>query len=275
MTTSATSPIRIDIDKYINLSNFLPEYLKDTDVLALTNVFEDFLNEMYTGSPSYQLEETKIDSVSATIDFVEPTTITTRTISILEKCKRLTELHDPNLIDDSDHLQNLANTLGYNVDLNKGEIGSYIATEFSATSADCLDRYLRFVIENLPNWYKIKTTKNAMKVMLYSYGIIADVSFYYTNNYLPESQGGIWKVSDYLNGTNSVENLDDNLFPTPHFIIWEDLDNSTSDAIWDTNKINQIIKSVNSIRPINTVFRQLGGFMQRQLDMYVGGNIHI
>ena len=34
------------------------------------------------------------------------------------------------------------------------------------------DKYLRFIISNLPTWYKIKTTRNSIRIMLFSFGII-------------------------------------------------------------------------------------------------------
>jgi len=76
-------------------------------------------------------------------------------MSILEKVNRLTELHDPDLID-LEYIQYFANNLGYNVNVNRSQFGN---GGTDANSEEELNRYLRFMVRNLPSWYKIKTTR--------------------------------------------------------------------------------------------------------------------
>ena len=190
-------------------------------------------------------------------------------ISISEKIDRITELQNPDLID-LEQLQYLANNLGYNVDLNRGDLGITIPTELSAdTSADEVGKYLRFVVENLPEWYRTKTTRSSVRTMLLSFGIVGDITTYYTKNYLPESQGGIWTSEDYDLKGSELTNIPNSFYPTPHFTLWADLDQSTSSLIWDFEKREQLIRAIDSIKPINTVFRNLSAFVKRYVNVKV------
>lgn len=188
--------------------------------------------------------------------------------SILEKIHRLNELQDPDLMD-VEYLQYFANNLGYNVDINRGELGTISQVTNSATCPDVdTEKYLRFAVRNLPFWYRIKSTHNAIKIMLYSFGLISDISQYYTNNYLPESEGGKWVTNDINQGTYSVSAIPDNYYPTPHFVIWIDLELSTSNLSWEYAKREQIINAIESVQPINTVFRHLGAYTKIPINLY-------
>ena len=79
--------------------------------------------------------------ISADTNLLVPTSATTSGISIIEKINRLTELHDPDLIN-LDYIQFFANYLGYDVDINRDEL----------INQDEIEEYLRFVIRNLPTW---------------------------------------------------------------------------------------------------------------------------
>lgn len=236
-----------------------------TEVYQLVKLFEDFLNEMFTDEDLSFVTSADTSETSATkYVYIAPTSSDEQTIGILEKVNRLTELHDPDVID-LDYIQYFASNLGYGVDINRGEIGTFVNDD-----QEELNKYLRFVVSNLPNWYKIKTTRNAIKVLLYSYGLIGDIAYYYTNNYLPEGRGGSWLSDSYTLGTPDLETIPNNYYPSPYFIVWVDIDNSNN-LSWSFDNRQQIIKAIESIRPINTVFRNLGAYAQRTIQMYVAG----
>jgi hypothetical protein len=176
--------------------------------------------------------------------------------SILEKINRLTELHDPTYMDE-EYLQFFANYLGYNVNINYAELGTL--SEFN-NDTGCSDvdknKYLRFVIENLPNWYKIKTTKNAVRIMLYSFGIIGDIIDLYTKG----------KYVDFKDENDPL--LTSEYYPSPHFAIVVDLDASVTSYSFDYEKRDKIIRAIESIKPINTVFEKISGRMTRSIDLY-------
>ena len=362
----APQPIRFGTGRKIDLINFLPDYLKETETSDLLKFFEDYLNELFDGlegmtqtetlqstsassltnlkvgsvhnitwtdiidtsavniqlttdneatwsyiissvfnddtyevynsyswtvlnipstqckfkitsntdsnvyaiSDLFEISNTNSTSNATVIKYNTPENITTNKISILEKINRLTETHDPDLID-LDYIQYFANNLGYNVNINRGELGTIATTDFGVCSGTNVDKYLRFVIRELPNWYKIKTTRNAVKVMLYSFGLIGDISQYFADKY---STSGNWVAPDYSMESESLSNISNDKFPTPHFIIWIDLNQSTSDLSFDFNNRNQIINAVESIKPINTVFRNLGAYFRDIINLYVGIN---
>jgi hypothetical protein len=262
------SPIRFTKERIIDLCGFLPNYLKQTEVYDLLKFFENYLNTLFPGKYGYSIS-TSAGTSADYITYIDPSNISTNTMSILEKVNRLTELHDPNLID-LEYLQYFANNLGYNININRGELGNLLATDTGACSAVDLDKYLRFVVTNLPSWYKIKTTKNAIKVMLYSFGLIGDISEYYTDSYLPESQGGKWISPGNQFENDTIMTVPNNFYSTPHYAIWVDLNKSSSDLNWDYDKREQIINAIESIRPINNVFRNLAGYYKTFIDVYIG-----
>jgi hypothetical protein len=166
-------------------------------------------------------------------------------------------------------LQYFANNLGYNVNINRGELGNLAEYVTSATCPDVeTEKYLRFAIRNLPFWYRIKTTHNAVKIMLYSFGLIGDISQYYTDNYLPESEGGRWVTEDINHLSYSLSGIPSNFYPTPHFIVWVNLDLSTANLNFDYTKKNEIVNAINSIHPANCVFRKLGGYTKIPINLY-------
>ena len=301
---SASGENRYRTNKDLNLVNFLPSISKETETEQFTQFIEDFLNTLFDGnngmsqiesdvsvSGSYYLSGTSGNlipygypnpnplsavTVSADNQNVDQVTITSASdtsgkISIIEKVYRLTELKDPDLID-IDYIQYFASNMGYNIDVYRNEvgnigesIGNYAERSIystSATSASDANKYLRFMVSNLPNWYKIKTTDSAMKVMLYSFGLIADIINYYTSNYLRIQDGGQW-TADY-NG--DLSNIPKNYFNTPHFAIRINVDES-QDLISDSAKRASVIRAIQSIQPINTVFRNLSGYCSRDINL--------
>ena len=87
-----------DNDRLINLVDFLPQHLYDSDTFEFTKLFENFLNTMY---------EDKDNPCN---------------YSILKKVEQIGDLHDPALMD-TEYLQFYADFLGYDVSLTRGELG--------------------------------------------------------------------------------------------------------------------------------------------------------
>lgn len=183
-------------------------------------------------------------------------------ISILEKIKRLTELHDPDLID-MDYIQYFANYMGYKVKVDRDNFGTVIANNENNWNAlhpkeqeDIKNRQLRFMLRNLPNWYKIKTTNDSLKILLYSFGLVTDIVQYYTDDY---------ENNMYLNDSISPNyyKITDKFYATPHFTITVDMESSLGGFTLDEAKLESIIKSIETVKPINTVFDGLFGFIRR------------
>jgi len=300
--------IRYSSNKKINLVNFLPQHYRDSATEDFLKLFESFLNEMFDGDSGFLLSEksvavnrtvttdtpnTGFDSnytintysldgdvdpyitEGSTVDTIESTSILPESsdirlskISILEKIKRLADLQDPNLID-LEYIQFFAKNLGYNVDIYRSDVGESFGNlgESVGVSETNQNKYLRYVVENLPNWYKIKTTKNSIKVMLYSFGLIGDLIEFYTKDY--ENNSPNWMP--IIAGMDSV---DDTWYPTPHFSIMIDLDNSSNIRL-DISLRDSVIRAIESIKPINTVFRGLAGKLTRTADIEVSARMRM
>lgn len=242
-----SEPYRFDDNKEIDLVSLLPSFLKESETNDLVQFFQDFLNTMY---------DEKIYTASATEFEIE----NRPKISILEKINRIKELHDPDYID-IEYIQYFANYLGYSVDVNRGELGVLA----DADSEDpCVQedskRYLRFIISNLPNWYKIKTTDNAIKIMLYSFGLVGDLVTRFTNDYRLDN-GTNW--INFREGRDSYEDVSSDFYLTSHFVVSIELDESvTNFSLNNVTRFN-VLNAIESIRPANTVFDRILGHVTR------------
>jgi hypothetical protein len=107
--------------------------------------------------------------------------VPTNTISILEKINRLTQLFDPWLMP-IELVQFYAQNLGYDVGLNREQIPTLVNVDPEEAKIE-QNKYLRFMVSQLPEWYKVKTTRPSLKTMLYSFGLVGDVVYYYTKTY--------------------------------------------------------------------------------------------
>lgn len=242
-------------EKILNLTEYLPNYLKEQEVYDLTEFFQDFLNNLY-GQYIY---------TTSAID-LELSAREANKISILEKINRLTELHDPNYID-PEYIQFFANNLGYNVDIQRGELGVVVDQDSENLSVqEDVKRYLRNIICELPNWYKIKTTDNAIKIMLYSFGLVGDLVTRYTSDYATDSGQNWW---NYRPGQEALSLIPDGFYPTPHFAVRIDLDRSTVDFSQNEGIQYSVLRAVESIRPINNVLDGVMGTTLASQTLFV------
>ncbi len=192
-------------------------------------------------------------------------------ISILEKIKRVCELHDPDLID-LEYIQFFANYLGYKVDVSVEDLNIVVATNEGETTFENLtpleqsqlqEKYLRFVMRNLPHWYQIKTSRSALNILLYSFGLVADIRNYFTDDYQDREKFKL--ESDF-----AFDTVDASFFETPHFTVLINLDESFGGFSLESAKIASIIKTILSVKPVNTVLRSLNGFVRREIEILVG-----
>ena len=288
--------------KQIHLKEFLPSHLEQSDVGDFIDFFEVFLNTLYYNEVSarginddFTIDSNGVHTYYATCATASGDYITSAdtsfggtsavpikyvitsadTVSILEKAKRITELHNPDLVD-IEYIQRLANLMGYKVGIDKTNI-SDINLGINAQTEEDINSYLRFVISNLPNWYKIKTTRDSVKVLLYSFGIIGDIVYKWTSDNITSANpttGGygnnetLWEERiPGLSADTAMRNIPENYFPTPHFSL--KIDASTSPPAWFSN-IDKIIESIESIRPINNVMRWISVYFAQTFDgLYV------
>lgn len=245
--------VRFEDNKEINLTKFLPNSLQEEEIFEVVEAFQEFLNEMY-GEYIYTTSALDIE-------------VSARTkLSVLEKINRLAELHDPEYID-PEYIQFFANYLGYSVDITRGELG---VVEDQDSEDLCVQedvkRYLSFVVSNLPTWYKIKTTNDAVKVMLYSFGLIGDLVERYTSDYRTDT-GSNWY--NLRVDQNNLHEVPEGFYPTPHFVIRVDLDQSSTDFSSNETTRYNVFNATDSIRPANTVFDGVMGTTESSFTYFV------
>ena len=284
--------------KTIHLKDYLPSHLEQSEVGEFIEFFEFFLNTLYYDAVSargtnddFTIDSNGVHTYYATSSSSEGTVYTETTsayggtsaipvryeitsadtVSILEKARRIGDLHDPDLID-IQYIQRLANLVGYNITLDKSGINDLTFGSNAQTTED-INSYLRFVVSNLPNWYKIKTTRDSVKVLLYSFGVVGDILYKWTSDNITSANPGsggygndtlLWDVPR-ISASDSVRTIPDNYFPTPHFIVRIDATNSP--PTWFTS-INKIIKALETIRPINNVFDAVSVLFQDTLPTF-------
>jgi hypothetical protein len=184
------------------------------------------------------------------------------------------------------------------VDITDAEYQELITTDSVADSYDLgyyvdnklkkelAEKQVRALIENLPYWYKIKGTDNSLKILLYSFGLVAEVHNFYTSNYSTERKD--WDVADVYYNTsrlkttkNNVNSLSedftdipDNYYPTPHFQIRFDINETYSGTkktgvLRDMEKYGEMIMAIHAAKPINDVFQGLVGILRTSNDIHV------
>ena len=248
--------------------------MENSETGTFVEMFETFLNELYYCKITDRENES---TVSACYDVPK--------ISILEKINRLANLHDPDSID-IEYIQRLASYMGYDVSLQRVDIaglatGDDLITQEQQDNGitnELTKKYLRFAVSNLPNWYKIKTTRNSVKVLLYSFGLIGDIVYRWSSDQLaptsahPATSGygndiAQWSVNDVsLGSVDSVKDIPSNYFPTPHFTI--KISQNDTPPSWYTN-IDKIIDALEDIRPINTVMDEIAIILEDNSTLYV------
>lgn len=223
--------------------------------------------QIYTLSSTIPTPAVSGTSAMDLIIYTDPPTSASGKISILEKVYRLAELHDPDLID-IDYIQYFANNLGYDISVDRSQIG----VSAKGNTDDETNRYLRFIVTNLPSWYKIKTTRNAVKTMLFSFGLVADMIYYYTKEYSEDDvDWGYGEIFYDVTDSKLKEDLTkipDDWYPTPHFGIWFDINRSSTHFSYDKTRQKQILNALNSVRPINTVFKGIVGYYKAEDNLW-------
>lgn len=214
--------------KKINITNFLPSHLRESEMFDFMKFFEDFLNSMYYNKS------------------------TGCNISILEKINKLKDFKDIDALD-SDYFQFFADHFGYEVNVNRESIGLFS----TSGSEKEIDDYIRLSLKNLPNFNRLKSSEDAISIMLFSFGVIADIVYLWTNDYDKN-----WKGESRYNNINVRAEIPDTnppYYPTSHFKLA--VNYSQTPPNWISN-FDKIIAIIDTIKPINTVFKEFSGYFE-------------
>lgn len=214
-----------------------------------------------------------------TSGYSEPTPV--MSISIFEKIHRLLDLKDPSLID-FEYIQYFAEHMGWNLNIGfdtlyNNKTNNILSTKFRNLYKqyeinEMIEQQVRSFIENLPYWYRIKTTESALQVILFSFGLVADVVKWYTEDYSTDrsnwdSANAFFNTANYRTSINkrnenieNFEDIPDGWFPTPHFSVRYDINNSFTlytGLFKNENLFGKLVDTIMAIKPITTVFNGL------------------
>ncbi|MCK9428474.1 MAG: chitobiase/beta-hexosaminidase C-terminal domain-containing protein [Candidatus Omnitrophica bacterium] len=197
--------------------------------------------------------------------------------TILEKIHKIAYLKDPDVID-FEYIQFVASQMGYNLDIDEDDIND----NKYYSSSDDKQNALRSILRNLPNFYKIKCTKNGLEALLLSFGIVGDIVYLYTigNNtqqgyvdfidskLLEGDLSGMYDDADLvafkaakINNASLASSVASDWFPSPHFRIEIDLLKQDLRLNAEKMGLKLITKAVKRTKPINTVFQGFYGKM--------------
>jgi hypothetical protein len=100
-------------------------------------------------------------------------------------------------------------------------------------------------------------------------------TFYDTLNRVPGVSKDNWILTDpdFSTTTEDISNIPNDYFPTPHFRLWFDILASLSSGNFSTDLKKQALigEAITAIKPINTVFEGITGYMQASTEYYMLG----
>ena len=221
--------------KKINLTNFVAGYLHETEFVDFIKTFEDELNEVFSGKCLADPQATHI--------------------SILEKIDQLMDLNDPDRIDVS-KIHHLASNLGYNMTVN------ILQSQDISEQSQELKKYVRFFVSSLVEINRMKTTKDCIRGLMHSVGVLTNIYYRWTDEY-DSSSDRHWRESNENdvyddNGIENVHITENDFYLTPHFRLDLDISNvdlTTSELM--VGILNRVAQSVDAVKPVNTVSQGL------------------
>jgi len=182
---------------------------------------------------------------------------------ILEKVERLVYLKDPNVID-IDLIGYLARYMGYDITSVFNDITSspyYVSNEEQ-------EKALRKYIENLPQYYALKSTESGIEMLLLAFGIVGELVTLWTKDDNPYAQ--FERDVDIRNVQYAAMESGEmsNYIPTPYFDLKVEVEGNF-DAQLLSNDLKNVEKAVRTFKPINTVFRAIYLFLETKANIKI------
>jgi len=175
---------------------------------------------------------------------------------MVEKIERLAYLKDPNVID-FEFISNLGRYMGYDITLLIDDITK---STFYKTQKE-IEMAVRKAIQNLPQFYTLKSTKSGLEAMMLAFGIVGKVVTLWTEansqyeNFTPDYQVRNLQYTRMIETGQSL-----NMVSTPHFNVELDVDGNFDNQLLG-NEIKNLISNIKRYKPINTVFDDLVAFI--------------
>lgn len=191
---------------------------------------------------------------------------------LVEKFERLAYIKDPNVID-YELIEYLARHMGYDITaLNEDiEESTVYTTEQEREMA------LRRAIQNLPQYYALKSTNSGLEMLLLTFGIVGELVTIWTRQENPygnpnDNDSYDDMIPDYeLRGLQYAENTQGKIshfVPTPHFKIQVEIDGNFDNQLLPSDE-RRIVSQIERFKPINTVFDGISRFLHAKLEAKV------
>jgi hypothetical protein len=182
---------------------------------------------------------------------------------LVEKFERLAYIKDPSVID-MDLIEYLARLMGYDITSISDDIEESVIynTEEERNLA------LRRAIQNLPQYYALKSTASGLDTLLLTFGIVGELITMWTRQENPYDD----MVPDYeLRGLQYAENENGKIssfVPTPHFKIAVEIEGNFDNQLLPSDE-RRITSQITRYKPINTVFDGIFRFLSAKLTARV------
>jgi len=273
------------VDTIPDFTEYYRSGYASTDVIKKIYKTDDNGNDLTFLVPNYYQPSDELWSESITTKELEAGSAVnvTSKISVLEKISRISDLKDPRLMD-IEFLQYFANYLGWDMNLTLDDFNSndvysnkYKTLMTEDERSESIMDHMRAFIENTPWWYRIKGSEESIKIILFTFGLVADIIKYYTEDY--STNVNMWKTADtFFNDayyqvkdnrrdeiTEEFTDIPDSWFPTPHFQARYSINDSFSKytkIFYDDGRFSKLMKAIDAIKPITTVFEGLVGLFR-------------
>lgn len=185
---------------------------------------------------------------------------------LVEKFERLAYLKDPNVID-FEMIEYLARYMGYDITMLYEDIleSNVYLSDAQKESA------LRSTIENLPQYYSLKSTTSGLELLLLTFGIVGELVTLWTRQEDPYNE----LIPDYeLRGLQMAESMDGKLssfVPTPHFMVKVDIEGNFDNQLLPTDN-QRITQQIKRFKPINDVFDGIIRYLKVKLSARIGSS---
>lgn len=200
------------------------------------------------------------------------TGVTDMKYPLVEKFERLAYIKDPNVID-YEMIEYLARYMGYDITAINGDIEE--STVY--TTEEEREMALRRAIQNLPQYYSLKSTKSGLEMLLLTFGIVGELVTMWTRQENPygnpyDTDPYDDMIPDYeLRGLQYAENTQgkmSNFVPTPHFKIKVEIEGNFDNQLLPSDE-RRIVSQIERFKPINTVFDGIFRFLSTKLTATV------
>ncbi len=191
---------------------------------------------------------------------------------LVEKFERLAYIKDPNVID-YEMIEYLARYMGYDITA----INNDIEESTVYTTEEEREMALRRAIQNLPQYYSLKSTKSGLEMLLLTFGIVGELVTMWTRQENPygnpyDNDPYDDMIPDYeLRGLQYAENTQgkmSNFVPTPHFKIKVEIEGNFDNQLLPSDE-RRIVSQIERFKPINTVFDGIFRFLSAKLTATV------